>query len=360
MDRYFSKGSKQKTIDEFSKLGRVVAVVGPSGIGKTWAVHHALGQFIELTPEILKSKQETIDFLEKIKSSNLPVILEDYESVHELVGIRELTGPPTSESFVITSHIVPKLDFDFVVYEFPIPTPERLREIVPTASDNAIIQSRGDIRWVLQSTTFTSDSRDDFQGARVFVTSLVSTNSKVNPVDYIGHPVSEPGNISSILNANYVDTTNPNARLDVIAEHFSAADIFDSRIYTGEWDLLPHFNFLGCILPASEIGHTLKAPLKPGSTWTKYQNICMRNKKIHAMARRIPGKALGMDELLLLREYAEREMPGPLIEYGLLPQDIDVMNHLSPGRKLKAKTITLLKKCLGPLASPTPSRKSAS
>ena len=72
----------------------------------------------------------------------------------------------------------------------------------------------------------------------------------------------------------------------------------------------------------------------------------MRNKKIHALSRRTPGKTLHMDEVLMLRDYAEREMVEPLRDYGLLPQDIDVLNHLSPTRKLKAKTVTLLKKCL--------------
>ena len=346
MDRYFSKGPKQKTLDEFSRLGRVVAVVGPSGTGKTWAVHAALGRFIELTSEILKSRQDTIDFLGKIRSSDLPVVLDEYEALHDLIGLRELKGPPTSGSLIITSHFIPKFDFDFVVHEFPIPTPERLREIVPGASDKAIAQSRGDIRWVLHSINFRSDFKDDFQGPRDFVTSLVALGTKVNPADCIGHPVSEPGNVSSILNSNYPDSVDKEIRLDEIAECFSHADIFDNRIYGGEWGLLQYFNFFGCVLPATVIGHTLKTPLKPGSTWTKYQNMCMRNKKIHALSRRTPGKTLHMDEVLMLRDYAEREMVEPLRDYGLLPQDIDVLNHLSPTRKLKAKTVTLLKKCL--------------
>jgi hypothetical protein len=346
MDRYFSKGREQKTTDEFSSLGRVVVVVGPSGIGKTCAVHKALGKFIELTSEILKSRQDTIDFLSKIRSSDLPVILDEYEALHDLIGLRELKGPPTSGSLIITSHFIPKLDFDFVVHEFPIPTPERLREIVPGATDKAITQSRGDIRWVLQSINFRSDLKDDFQGPRDFVTNLVAIGSRINPADFIGHPVSEPGNVSSILNSNYPDSISHKMNVEQIAEHFSHADIFDNRIYAGEWGLLPYFNFFGCILPAVDIGHTLKVPLKPGSTWTKYQNMCMRNKKIHALSRRIPGKILHMDEVLMLRDYAELDMAEPLREYGLLPQDIDVLNHLSPTRKLKARTVTLLKKCL--------------
>ena len=70
MDRYFSKSPKQKSDDQFTKLGRVVAVVGKSGIGKTWTVRHELNPCIELTADVLRSKHETLDFLEKIRSSN--------------------------------------------------------------------------------------------------------------------------------------------------------------------------------------------------------------------------------------------------------------------------------------------------
>lgn len=99
-------------------------------------------------------------------------------------------------------------------------------------------------------------------------------------------------------------------------------------------------------MPAVEIGHSLRAPLRPGSTWTKYQNMCMRAKRIQAMSRRLPGKELTLDELQLLREYAERGEVGPLKEYGLVPQDIDTLNHLSPLKKMKAKTLAALKKSL--------------
>lgn len=347
MDRYFSKTPKQKIEDQFTKLGRVVAVVGKSGIGKTWAVRRALDPCIELTADILRSKHDTLDFLEKIRSSTLPVILDEYESIQDLVGLRELTGPPTGAVFVIISHVVPKFDFDFVVHEFPVPTPEQIKAIAPGADDEIVARANGDIRWVLQSLNFKTDFRDDFQSPRDFVTSLVCKGSTTNPAHFIGCPVSEPGNICSILNANYVDSPRNRIDLAAVAGLFSTADWFESRVYAGSWDLLPFYNLFGCVLPAIEIGHTLTAPLKPGSTWTKYQNMCMRQKKISAMARRIPSKNLSLDELGLLRVYAEKEQAGPLIEYGLTPQDLDVLNHLSPLRKIKPKVLSSLKKCLG-------------
>lgn len=352
MDRYFSKSPKQKSEDKFTKLGRVVVVVGKSGIGKTWTVRQELNPCIELTAEVLRSKHDTLDFLEKIRSSNLPVILDEYEALQDLVGIRELKGPPTSAVFVIISHVVPKFDFEFVIHNFPVLTPDQIRNIVPDATDAILNQCGGDIRRVLQSLNFTTDFMDDFQGPRDFVTSLVVKGSNVNPAHFVGHPVSEPGNICSILNANYVDVPKNRIDLASVAQLFSTADIFETKVYAGDWDLLPFYNLFGCILPAIEIGHNLTAPLKPGSTWTKYQNMCMRQKKIQAMSRRIPGKNLSLDELMLLRDYAEREQVGPLIEYGLTPNDMDVLNHLSPLRKIKPKALSSLKKCLGASANP--------
>ena len=78
----------------------------------------------------------------------------------------------------------------------------------------------------------------------------------------------------------------------------------------------------------------------------------MRAKKIQAMSRRSPGKNLTIDELMLLRDYAEREQVGPLVEYRLTSHDMDVLNHLSPLRKIKPKALASLKKCLGASANP--------
>jgi hypothetical protein len=325
-----------------------VVVLGRTGIGKSWTVHRTLGPtHIELTSEILKSKHDTTEFLEKIRTSDLPVILDDYECVQDLVGLRELTGPPTRGLFVVTSQVLPKFDFEFQVFDFPVPTFEEIKVMVPAATDEAIRRARGDVRQVEQSTHFSSDWRDQFQGPRDFVTSLVSTSSNANPAHFVGEPIQEPGNIASILQQNYVDVPKCKPEtLASVADYFSQADIIEDRVYAGDWDLLPLFNLYGCILPAVKIGHTLKEPLKPGATWTKYQNMCMRTKKIQAMATRVPGKRLDLDHLLLLRDYAEAGDVATLREYGLLPQDLDVLNHLSPFRKIKAKTLAGLKKSL--------------
>lgn len=324
-----------------------MCVVGKTGIGKTWAVRDALGSFIEITPDILKSKQDTIDFLNKIRGTDMSVILDEYECAVGLIGLKEITEIPTSGMFIVISQIPVKFDFEIVIYNFPIPTHENIKRIVPNASDQIIDAADGDIQWVIQATNFKSDFKDDFHGPREFLGSLVSRTSDTDPCKFIGYPLIEPGNMASILNANYLDS--PTVKYENVTEMFSQADIVDVLIYAGGWELLPYFNFWGCILPSIEIGHTLGSNLKPGSSWTKYQNMCMRRKKIRAMYERVPQTKQDLDGILLIMDYIEKEQPKSIElmrEYGFLREDIDVLNHLSPLRKLKAKTVCQIKKCV--------------
>jgi hypothetical protein len=341
MDRYLSKFIQQKSEPEFTKLGPAVCVLGKSGIGKTWTVKKALSPCIEITSEILKSKQETIDFLNKIQGTENHVIIDEYECIHDLVGLREITRPPTNGLFVVISQIPVKFDFEIATYNFPVLEPPAIKALFPDAKDEVIAKCGGDLRWVRQSLTFKSDDRDDFQGPREFLISLVSRTSNVNPADFCGHPIQEPGNIASILHENYIDSKGDHA---MIASQLSVADVVESKVYGGDWELLPYFNLWGCILPAVEIKHTLSNNLRPGSTWTKYQNACMRAKKISDMSTRIPHQNLCLDSLLLIRSQVEKGDFSNFFEYSLGPSDLDVMNHLSPLTKLKAKTISSLKK----------------
>jgi hypothetical protein len=53
-----------------------------------------------------------------------------------------------------------------------------------------------------------------------------------------------------------------------------------------------------------------------------------------------------MDEILMLHTYAQKGDVAVLKEYELLPQDLDVLNHLSLYNKIKAKDLAALKKSL--------------
>ena len=343
MDRYL-KTHAHNFEHEFTKYGPAVCVLGKSGIGKTWTVHNALDPCIELTAEILSSKRSTLTFLERIQGTNIPVVLDEYESVQDLVGIRELTGPPTNGLFVVVSQVPIKFDFEIHTYHFPVPDEETIRRIVPGVSDEVLKKCRGDLRYAIQSLTLESDEKDEFQGAKDFIESLVSRNSSVNPARFIGHSVHEPGNVTAILHENYPDSRM--CKPEEVMDSLSEAMIFESKIYGGSWDLYPYYNFLGCVRPAIQIGHALKPPLRPGSVWTKHQSACARAKRIDALAQRIPGKRLSIDDVLLLHTYAQKGNANVLREHGLVSQDLDVLNHLSLYNKIKPKDLAALKKSL--------------
>jgi hypothetical protein len=55
---------------------------------------------------------------------------------------------------------------------------------------------------------------------------------------------------------------------------------------------------------------------------------------------------LGIEELCLLKRYAENGNLEPLLEYKITPQDFDVINHLSVGNGLKSRDVSKVKKAL--------------
>jgi hypothetical protein len=55
---------------------------------------------------------------------------------------------------------------------------------------------------------------------------------------------------------------------------------------------------------------------------------------------------LGVEELCLLKKYAEKGDLSKLIEYKITPQDFDVINHLAVGNNLKARDVAKVKKAL--------------
>jgi hypothetical protein len=338
MDRFIKK---PKNIN--AKISQCTCILGKTGIGKTWQAMQILNNvpFVELTPDILKNKQATVDFLDKLEGTEVSVLLDEFESVSELVGIREITKPPSFGYFIVTSQIQVKFDFEINIWELPVPTPEIIKGIFPNASDDLIAKSGGDLRYVIQGLDFLSDPKDMFPGSKELVTMLISNTSIVNPIDCIDMHIDEPGNIMSIIQENYPDSSC--GRLEVIAEQLSIADVFDTKIYEGSWELLPYYPIIGCVMPCHEINHGVPpGDIRPGSSWTKYQNMCMRKKKIKSMISRVPGTRLTYEALLLLKQY---EDPKLLADYGFEPSDVDVLNHIGQ-TKLKAKTVSKLKKWL--------------
>jgi hypothetical protein len=109
---------------------------------------------------------------------------------------------------------------------------------------------------------------------------------------------------------------------------------------------MPYFILNALSIPKTCLGKPLvKDRIRPGSSWTKYGNYKMRSQKFRDIQRRC-GTQLDIDALGLLKRYAEVGDIEPMLEYGLTPQDFDVMNHLAVGNKLKQRDVTRVKKAL--------------
>jgi hypothetical protein len=358
MDRFLNL-ARQKSTAEYPRGHRTLGIVGKSGIGKTWTLGHMFDTpVLVLDYDILKGKQSTLDFLERVRGMTLPVVLDEYETLADLVGLRELTGPPTLGPFVIASQIPIDLDFDVYTWAMPEPTVEQLMAVAHGLAPEHTVrhlaeEANGDMRHVLQGVTFHSDALDNFQTPRQLIYSLLSRDSDVRPAEYIGETVHEHGYMYGVVQENYVDTTGASMdELADMAESLSRANIIDDQIYDGAWEMMPYFVMDACIYPAWCINHRLDpTKLRPGSMWTKFQNSRMRAKKVRALTRRTLHSVLDIQAIMLVRDYCLKEdsldrARALLSDYMFESSDLDVLNHLALGHKIKAKTLGILKRCV--------------
>jgi len=350
MDRII-KLTREKHASSDAELVRILAenkivyIYGPPGIGKTWDVMSIISPCITIDAETLKSKQSTIDFLEKARTSPRPIIIDDFDSLDYLIGVRELSE---KDHLVIVGNSPYKLDLNAYVYKFPKKTREELVRIATSYGipcnelDELVSKCDGDIRYI---TNGKSDERDIFWTPNDFVRSMISKGGHRNPADFVGHQIEEHGHVMDMIHDNYIDSSGDPVE---ILECLSRAAVLDNKIYAGRWDLMPYFSAESCIRPAMLINHTAPYDIRPGSMWTKFSNQCMREKKVRALTTRVAHQNLDHDSLMVLRNYFEKGENLELIQdYKLEPADFDVMNHLFILRKLKARTIaTLKKKCL--------------
>ena len=323
MDR-FLKTKERKTTGQNFAAAEVICVWGPPGIGKTHLVEQTGG--IWLGEDTLRSKQNTLEFMARVRSADRAVIIDDFESVADLVGLRELTGSPSRGQLFITALAPIKLPFPVLNHEFPIPTPEKIFKIIsevrPDASPSLIkelaAQARGSVRFVLRGLEFRSDAPDNFTEPKQDLETLLVRGVRGIPPCW--DSLHEHGYSWAVVQENYPDAPNLDMEgLADIALMMSRADLIDTHIYrSGTWGLLPYFCVEAVFSPAYKIKKTLKK-LRPGSMWTKYQNHCMKKKKLDAIFEKIGTKE--MDYLPLVNMRAS-EFPS------LAPQDLSFVKKI--------------------------------
>jgi len=297
--------------------GVPICLFGPPGVGKTFVAHKALEglSFISL-------ENTRIDFLE----SPAHLLLDD---------ITYDGAPPRSlgSTLVISTERIPE---GFQVYHEMEPLPDtELLEIAEKYFEGDIRVHSKNIRTFLTDLEF-SDARDLFPTSKDFVASLLSRETST--WDFMGHAICEHGFCCGLVHENYIDT--PGALK--LSDWFSLADIHDD--YSKNLSL---FSFLGILAPITKMGVPLdKSTIRPGSSWTKYNNHKMRAKKFSAMSHRFP---VDIDSLTVLNQYCLQGHPDAIAKlksYGFQSSDLDVMNHLMLSRKMKPRALLALKKKL--------------
>jgi hypothetical protein len=287
MDRFLKTSHAKKKPQDFASAD-VICVWGPEGIGKTWLAEQTGG--VHLTEDVLRSKQSTLDFMARMRSSDQAVIIDDFESLKDLVGLRELKGSPSKAQMFITARAPVKLAFPVLNHEYPIPSPEKIIKIInflKPGTDAKRLgklaeEAKGSVRYVLQELEFCSDQRDFFQEPRkdleVLLCKGVSGNRPTG--------VHEHGFSWAMVQENYPDGNLSLEQIAELAGDMTDVDIIDERMYREQsWGLLPYFANLAIFKPAFLVNKSLKK-LRPGSMWTKFQNECMKRKKVEALKRK--------------------------------------------------------------------------
>jgi len=324
------------------KEGKNVFICGSIGVGKTFILEKVLENMkhVELLPHHLKKDSHFLPF---IKPSVKHVYIDNYDSVFKPIIEQVSDGHKLTRGSLIvtTSSMCMFPNFETVMI------PKHKPEVLLTLTDkqgseayNAAIRSQGNIRNFF---TYLEgyDEMDDFKTPKEFIADVLSDPTSIEILDSIP----EHGHMWDIFQENYIDSKG----VDVLGctNAFSLADVIDNHIYQfGNWNLMPYFVLHALTIPKSSLGEPLeKDKLRPGSCWTKLGNYKMRKQKFHDI--RIKSRTgLGIEELCLLKKYAEIGDLEPLLEYKITPQDFDVINHLAVGNGLKSKDVSRVKKAL--------------
>jgi hypothetical protein len=331
-----------------------ICLYGDSGVGKTHLVTTIMKSrnHVDLTHDLIKISE----YMDRLKTSDCHVVIDDIEAdSHAVKDVFESvkSGQKLSKgSLIIIARNIDKIDFCNSVHFDPIDNPTMVtigRQKFPKEPlrrlERLATESCGNVRNFLFSIHF-SDTRDIFRTPKDFVCDLLC-ESNVNISNYFCASIPEHGYTWDIVHENYPDSKV--ADIEYISECMSQADVLDTEIYKGTWELIPVFSTVSTIMPAFQLNHSLdRSLIRSGSAWTKFGNYKMRDMKYRSMSNRVPFK-LDVDALMLVKKYIQVDRSKALElckEYKLTSSDMDVINHLALINKLKTKELQSIKKSL--------------
>ena len=119
----------------------------------------------------------------------------------------------------------------------------------------------------------------------------------------------------------------------------------------GNWDFLVYFSLLGCVIPSKINANRVEAKeMVPGTVWTKCYNQKMRQKAVDLFFTKRTALSKDVDFFSffarILRDSKQEDALKLCNEYSITSQDLDLMNHITLGSKLKTRDINILKRAL--------------
>lgn len=323
-----SSSSSIKTVYENLPKSGVVNVYGPSGTGKTTFFNKI--KHVKVEHDILKSKETTIHFMDLVKYSLIPVVLDSFELVENQPGVKELKK--IKSPFYIVS--LYKISIDCITnwFEFPGVCVEDFASthgIDVGVAKQVLEKNGGNMASALIDIENNMNSdRDLFMDSKQYIERLINGHTYS---DFVDKYLAEHGNTMGIVHENYVDYTD---NLSRVTHSLSDADLIDMVIYSEvSWDLMHYFNVCACIIPCTECNGPVKSPLRPGSIWTKASNMLMKQSRLK--------------KLRIHRDYIElltlKANQGDPLEHIKESYDLDSINQLS-FTKIKPRVLNSLKK----------------
>ena len=319
-----------------------VFICGSSGVGKSYILNAVLNasNSVEITQEHLKSKSPFLTF---IKGAAKHAFIEDYGPEFKSLIEQVSDGRRLTRGSLVVTSLTMCMFANFETIFIPRHKPDKLLTLTKDRSaqaENAALRCHGNIRDFFSYLEH-NDEKDVFKTPKEFIADVLTDPNFTKIPDKIH----EHGHIWDIFQENYLDSKGVDYAK--VARSFSDADLCDVHMYTtGDWNHIPYFIVHALAIPKAYLGKPLiKEKIRPGSCWTKYGNYKMRAQKVRDIQQRTGGK-LDIDSLCLLKVYAENDNLEPMLNYGLTPQDFDVINHLAIGNHLKQRDVTRIKKAL--------------
>ena len=354
-------------IDKLILDGGVICVWGPSGCGKSLMVKDILKSYtyVDIHADVLKSRKDTETILNSVKGTESVLLFDDIDTdggswklicdfindTNNIIGpvvfisrrIDRLDGTIENMNFIRVPEATDRQIGDLAVKIKPDVTPGEWKQFW-----------RGNIRNFVNSldcykrSGLITSEQDEIYSTQDSIRDLICTGGR-GYQRFIGQGIEEHGHMQDLIFTNY--KCDDIADSAMVADYMSSADVWDDHIYAGNWDFLPYFTLTACVLPSKIVGNVLDYnSLIPGSAWTKHYNYRMRKKQVESFMRRNNSCNFDINFFsylaVFIKNLPQNEIMNILLCYDIRSQDIDLMNHIILGSRLKGRAINYIKKAL--------------